>query len=262
MKTRRRCTPCIRWRCSWCRKTASTRPFRCIRARSGTSVRSACWSKGGGRRRNRGRGARSRFPAALMPGPARWLCLVLAGLAAAAAATGPAAAVSWAGTPAEAGAEEPQPPATCGPGEPVRIVVVDLETGEELWSAPARAGDEIWYTYTHSADKTPVQSLLREIGRASCRGRASASPAAAASAGIRAFHVTGVQTCALPISAEAGAEEPQPPATCGPGEPVRIVVVDLETGEELWSAPARAGDEIWYTYTHSADKTPVQSLLR
>lgn len=124
-------------------------------------MRSACWSKGGGRRRNRGRGARSRFPAAPIPARARWLCLVLAGLAAAAAATGPAAAVSWAGTPAEAGAEEPQPPATCCSGEPVRIVVVDLETGEELWSASARAGDEIWYTYTHSADKTPVQSLLR-----------------------------------------------------------------------------------------------------
>ena len=47
------------------------------------------------------------------------------------------------------------------PGEPWRIVVVDLETGEELWSAPARAGDAVWYTYTHSADKTPVESLLR-----------------------------------------------------------------------------------------------------
>ena len=108
-----------------------------------------------------GAGRRSRFPAALMPGPARWLCLVLAGLAAAAAATGPAAAVSWAGTPAEAGAEEPQPPGHLllgrarpdrgrGPGD-----------GGGALVGAGRAGDEIWYTYTHSADKTPVQSLLR-----------------------------------------------------------------------------------------------------
>src|SRR5690606_31399912 len=40
-----------------------------------------------------------------------------------------------------------------------------------------------------------------EIGRASWRGRADDrdSDGARAPAGIRAFHVTGVQTCALPI---------------------------------------------------------------
>lgn len=42
-----------------------------------------------------------------------------------------------------------------------RVVLVDVETGQELWWAPAHAGDAVWYAYTHSADKTPVQSLLR-----------------------------------------------------------------------------------------------------
>lgn len=46
-------------------------------------------------------------------------------------------------------------------GAPWRVVLVDLETGEELWSAPAQDGDPVWYTYIHSADKTPVQSRLR-----------------------------------------------------------------------------------------------------
>lgn len=49
---------------------------------------------------------------------------------------------------------------TPGDGE-LRVVVVDVETGDELWWAPAAAGDELWYMYTHSADKTPVHSLLR-----------------------------------------------------------------------------------------------------
>lgn len=42
-----------------------------------------------------------------------------------------------------------------------RLVVVDVEMGAELWSAPVRAGDTVVYTYTHSADKTPVESWLR-----------------------------------------------------------------------------------------------------
>lgn len=30
-----------------------------------------------------------------------------------------------------------------------------------MWSAPARKGDVVVYAYTHSADKTPVESWLR-----------------------------------------------------------------------------------------------------
>lgn len=81
-------------------------------------------------------------------------CIVALGLASyAAGATQPAA-------PAQAGAG-PAGPTVAAEAETWRVVVLDLETGEELWSAPARTGDPVWYTYTHSADKTPVQSLMR-----------------------------------------------------------------------------------------------------
>lgn len=51
-----------------------------------------------------------------------------------------------------------------GGGDPRwRVVVVDVTTGDELWWAPADANDEVWYMYTHSADKTPVHSLMRVV---------------------------------------------------------------------------------------------------
>src|SRR5690606_15157645 len=48
------------------------------------------------------------------------------------------------------------------------------------------------------AEWNPVIAI--QIGRASCRERREISGAAEAEDGIRYFHVTGVQTCALPIS--------------------------------------------------------------
>lgn len=42
-----------------------------------------------------------------------------------------------------------------------RVAVVDGESGVELWAAPVQTGDVVVYEYTHSADKTPVQSWLR-----------------------------------------------------------------------------------------------------
>lgn len=42
-----------------------------------------------------------------------------------------------------------------------RVVLLDSDTGAELWSAPARSGESITYAYVHSADKTPVESRLR-----------------------------------------------------------------------------------------------------
>ena len=89
----------------------------------------------------------------LLLAAALW-CMVALGLAPhAAGATEPAAAA-----PAGAG---PAGPTVAVEAETWRVVVLDLETGEELWSAPTRMGDPVWYTYTHSADKTPVQSLMR-----------------------------------------------------------------------------------------------------
>src|SRR5690606_37079669 len=49
-------------------------------------------------------------------------------------------------------------------------------------------------------DKRRIMYVNREIGRASCREREEMEAAAEAEDGIRDFHVTGVQTCALPIS--------------------------------------------------------------
>lgn len=103
------------------------------------------------RRRNRGRGARSRFHTDVTP-LARgeralvvWLGFIVVVLAAAPTTFGAAADGLDASVADDAW----------------RVVVVDVDTGRELWSAPAHVGGEVWYVYTHSADKTPVQSLLR-----------------------------------------------------------------------------------------------------
>src|SRR5690606_20255608 len=45
--------------------------------------------------------------------------------------------------------------------------------------------------------RVPLRDAVHEIGRASCRDRGAIAVVPAAS--IRDFHVTGVQTCALPI---------------------------------------------------------------
>jgi len=79
----------------------------------------------------------------------RWLVVVLG------CAVGALVTVGLPAAPAQAAPVDGAETATW------RVVVVDLATGEELWSAAAQAGDPVWYTYTHSADKTPVQSLLR-----------------------------------------------------------------------------------------------------
>lgn len=42
-----------------------------------------------------------------------------------------------------------------------RVAVIDGESGAELWAAPVQTGDVVVYEYTHSADKTPIQSWLR-----------------------------------------------------------------------------------------------------
>src|SRR5690606_34228406 len=57
--------------------------------------------------------------------------------------------------------------------------------------------DELTGTAALSGQRVAV----REIGRASCRERGAMS-----ADGIRDFHVTGVQTCALPISVEVSDE--------------------------------------------------------
>jgi len=64
----------------------------------------------------------------------------------------------------------------------------------------------------------------------------------------------------LPVVAPA--TEPGASPFDAPGAAWRVVLVDVETGAELWSAPVAPGDAIWYAYVHSADKTPVESLLR
>lgn len=52
------------------------------------------------------------------------------------------------------------------------------------------------------------------------------------------------------------------PATDGNVALWRVVVLDGESGAELWSAPARTGDVVVYGYVHSSAKTPIESRLR
>lgn len=45
-----------------------------------------------------------------------------------------------------------------------RVVLTDGDVGAELWSAPVAKGEVVVYSYTHSSDKTPVESWLTVVG--------------------------------------------------------------------------------------------------
>lgn len=125
------------------------------------SLTDAAAARGTRERRSRSRVPirRRRFPRG---GQAVVLLVGLVWVWSMAAPPGPAAAgqVPWPASPCAAAGVDDEPDAV-GTDDAWRVVVVHLDTGSELWSVPVRAGDEVWYKYTHSADKTPVQSLLR-----------------------------------------------------------------------------------------------------
>lgn len=75
-----------------------------------------------------------------------------------------------------------------------------------------------------------------------------------------AANVCGAVSAAVGAAEASVADEAEHEAANDDGW--RVVVVDVETGNELWSVRVRTGEEVVYMYTHSADKTPVESLLR
>src|SRR5690606_19747459 len=77
-------------------------------------------------------------------------------------------------------------PATAEASAPRTVCTVQDERLAEL-SGLASNGQELF-------------AVNDEIGRAACRGRGKVAGVGGAEDGIRDFHVTGVQTCALPIS--------------------------------------------------------------
>src|SRR5690606_33875739 len=115
----------------------------------------------------------------------------------------------------------------------------------------------------------PLHRLARrtgadEIGRAACRGGAWVSEAALIQAedGIRDFHVTGVQTCALPISANHSARirPPQPLGSLpmprksifhGSSRPLR---------RRSWASVELVGEVMYSTHCIASRGVPVPTL--
>src|SRR5690606_19958583 len=82
----------------------------------------------------------------------------------------------------------------------------DLNYGvAELPAGPNGERHTFGSYWTHGITRQAAADEAKQIGRASCRERVEIS----VDDGIRDFHVTGVQTCALPIWMPSSTEMPR-----------------------------------------------------